>query len=669
MATDGEARDRRVEAVLERLAAGLGDRGEARPGQVEMARAVAAAVHEGEPVAVRAGTGTGKTWAYLAGALHGLWARGADGGTGAEGRVVVATATKALQDQLAGKDLPAVAAALKGTLTFAVLKGRSNYLCRQAASEAAREAGVATLDLEAGGPGGPGGPGGGSDPATVAEQVARLVAWAGDTATGDRADLDFEPHPAAWAAVSVGTDECPGARECPSGATCFTEAAYERARSADVVVVNLHLLGAHVAAGGHVLPDHGAVVLDEAHEAEDIFVAALGVALTPGRVRHVARLARGLLPGDRATGLARAAETLAAALEPLLGRRLRDGPAGEPAVVEALAVLAEAIRQEHQALRDLGEIGDHGARRDRAVNALGGLAADIEKAVQAGEGDVCWVEQSGTQAALRVAPVDVGPDLARVLWSSATPVLTSATLPPGVSRRLGLGPGARFLDVGSPFDYRAHALLYVPRLPDPRDSAHPAAAHAELAFLMEAAGGRTLALFTSWRAMEAARAALAGTVPFRLLAQNDLPKPALIDAFRDDESSCLLATMGFWQGVDVPGSSCSVVAVDRLPFPRPDDPLFEARRERAGAAAFAAVDLPHAATKLAQGVGRLVRTATDRGVVAVLDRRLAEKDYRRVLLDALPPMRRTRDRDEVAAFLAPLRPVPEGAGGAARMGA
>ena len=237
-------------------------------------------------------------------------------------------------------------------------------------------------------------------------------------------------------------------------------------------------------------------------------------------------------------------------------------------------------------------------------------------------------------------------------WASATAILTSATIPIGLGAQLGLAQEAVDLDVGSPFDYRRRALLYVPRLPDPRHPDHEAAAHAELEFLVTAAGGRTLALFTSWRAMRAAHAALADRLPYRILAQDELPKPLLIDAFRTDETSCLFATMGFWQGVDVPGSACSLVVIDRLPFPRPDDPVAQARRERAGANAFNAVDLPHVATRLAQGAGRLIRSTTDRGVVAVLDRRLAESSYRPVILSALPPMRRTRDRPDVTAFFA-----------------
>ncbi len=617
-------------AALKTLAGALVGGGEVRAGQVAMAEAVARAVRDGRPLVVRAGTGTGKTWAYLVGSL-----------LESAGKVVVATATKALQDQLSGKDLPAVAAAgVRPGLTWAVLKGRSNYLCRQAAAEAARDDDAPALGLG-------GGSGGSETGRAVGREVARLLAWAEDSVSGDRAELSFEPSPAAWSSVSVGSDQCPGAKECPSGETCFAEAAYERAREADVVVVNLHLLGAHVASGGHVLPDHDVVILDEAHEAPDVMAGALGVTLTPGRVTAVARLAS-------ATSLSRHRDRLDDVVEPLVGTRLATGAMGNAQVGEVLTDLAEALRAARAALRGLQPDPALKARRERATKALDSLAADVDTVLHAGDEDVTWVEQagSGSQRALRVAPIDVGAELARVAWSSTTAILTSATVPIGLGAQLGLGRDSVELDVGSPFDYRRLALLYVPRLPDPRHPDHEAAAHAELEFLIAAAGGRTLALFTSWRAMRAAHGALADRLPYRILAQDDLPKPALIDAFRSDETSCLFATMGFWQGVDVPGSACSLVVIDRLPFPRPDDPVIQARRERAGPNAFNAVDLPHVATRLAQGAGRLIRSTTDRGVVAVLDRRLAESSYRPVILSALPPMRRTRDRADVTAFFA-----------------
>jgi ATP-dependent DNA helicase DinG len=247
-----------------------------------------------------------------------------------------------------------------------------------------------------------------------------------------------------------------------------------------------------------------------------------------------------------------------------------------------------------------------------------------------------------------------------MLWSQPegpTAVLTSATIPPALALRIGLSPESwDELDVGSPFDYGHQALLYcAAHLPDPRSPGYEPAMHDELEALIHAAAGRTLALFTSWRAMGAAREALAPRVPFTLLGQADLPKPALVKAFQQDEHACLFATLGFWQGLDVPGPGLSVVTIDRIPFPRPDDPLLQARRDRLGPRAFATIDLPRAATLLAQGAGRLIRSSSDRGVVAVLDPRLATKGYRWDLVRALPPMLRTRRRADVEAFLSPLR--------------
>jgi ATP-dependent DNA helicase DinG len=270
---------------------------------------------------------------------------------------------------------------------------------------------------------------------------------------------------------------------------------------------------------------------------------------------------------------------------------------------------------------------------------------------------VAWVEGDQHNAVLEVAPIDVGGVLDTLWWSrrdAPTAVLTSATIPAAIGQRLGLAADAfDQLDVGSPFDYAASALLYCARhLPDPRDPAFPAASHDELVALIEAAEGRTMALFTSWRAMQAAATAVAPRVPYRVLTQAELPKSALVEQFRTDEQSCLFATMGFWQGVDVPGSALSMVVLDRIPFPRPDDPLLQARRDRLGRDAFRLIDLPRAATLLAQGAGRLIRSGSDRGVVAVLDRRLSTARYGWDLVAALPPMKRTRERAEVAEFLA-----------------
>jgi len=292
--------------------------------------------------------------------------------------------------------------------------------------------------------------------------------------------------------------------------------------------------------------------------------------------------------------------------------------------------------------------------------SAGHLLDDLSQLEEADEDHVAWVETTGPAGELpllRLAPVEIGPVLAARLWPRVTAVLTSATIPLQIEATLGLPESETDrLDVGSPFPYESCALLYCPTdLPDRREPASEPALHAELHRLILAAGGRTLALFTSWRVMQAAVEALRPLLGFTLLAQNDLPKPKLLEAFNLDESACLFATMSFWQGVDMPGATLSVVAIDRLPFPRPDDPLMQARRERAGEGAFWLVDLPRAATFLAQGAGRLIRSSDDSGLVAVLDRRLATASYGRTLRAALPPMRFTTKRDEAMAFLAEIR--------------
>ncbi|HEY2428517.1 MAG TPA: ATP-dependent DNA helicase, partial [Acidimicrobiales bacterium] len=463
------------------------------------------------------------------------------------------------------------------------------------------------------------------------------------------AELDFEPSPRVWAQVSTTATDCPGALRCPAGEACFAEDARRRAEAAAVVVVNTHLYGAHLASGGHVLPDHDVVVFDEAHELEDIAAASLGLELTPGRLRALGAVARGASPdkGHAADELMAAADSLEQVLGPWTGKRLPRPLDGS--VDAALELVAERVARVVASVR---QASDDDPRRARALQAGGHLASDLALLRAPAVTDVTWVEGPARAPVLRMAPVDVGERLADRLWGTVTAVLTSATIPPLLGQRLGIAAFEE-LDVGSPFAYDEQALLYcAAHLPDPRRPDYEAAMHDELSWLIGAAGGRTLALFTSWRAMEAAAAVVRERVPYRVMTQADLPKPLLVEQFAGEESSCLFATMGFWQGVDIPGPALSLVVIDRLPFPRPDEPLQQARRERAGAGAFKIVDLPRAATLLAQGAGRLIRTATDRGVVAVLDPRLATATYRWDLVNALPPMRRTRHRQQVAEFLA-----------------
>ena len=665
-----------IAQALARAAEGLPNR-EDRPQQLAMAEAVGEAIEGHRHLVVQAGTGTGKSLAYLVPAL----ALGA--------RVVVSTATKALQDQLAGRDLPQLSRSLGVRFTFAVLKGRSNYVCLQRVAElTGGETRGEQMQLGDGGLPPQAGLG------ALGREVFRLAAWAsgnknatwdkkvagdkkategrkatggkkdstGPLISGDRAELAWEPSEAAWAQVSTGWRECPGAAQCPSGGECFAEAARRRAGEADVVVVNTHLYATSLSIKeAELLPPHDLVVFDEAHELEDIVSAAFGFDLSQARLIALARSARALVADvSVASALEDGATLLGGALRPhrdlALVRPIDDD------VAEALGLVRERASRLLEELRKAGRASDGAPepRRLRAQKAVSHLIDDVSEILELPDSDIAWVEGPEHAPVLRVAPIDVGGALTERLWKgegAPTAVLASATIPPHLGERLGLSPGSYDeIDVGSPFSYEDQALLYCPvHLPDPRAANFEAAMHDELVALIEASQGRALALFTSWRAMQAAAEVVRGRTRWKIFTQSDLPKPKLVAEFTSDEHSCLFATMGFWQGVDVPGSSLSLVTIDRIPFPRPDDPLLRARRAALGARAFELIDVPRAATLLAQGVGRLVRSREDRGVVAVLDRRLGKAPYRWQLVHALPPMRRTRSRAEVEAFLASLR--------------
>ncbi len=616
--------------------------GEERPGQQQMAVAVAEAIAGTRHLVVQAGTGTGKSLAYLVPAL-------VSGQT-----TVIATATKALQDQLAGKDLPFLEAHLDHPFTFAVLKGRSNYLCLQRLHEATTSDLQLGLDLA-----GATGDRDGSTDRPVPAELADLVAWAKTTTTGDRADLEQEPSVRAWAAVSVGPRECPGASRCPQGEQCFAEQARTAAAKADVIVVNTHLYGMHLASGGGLLPEHDVVVIDEAHQLEDTISATAGIELSPGRIAHLARVTKAIIADEKLIAdLESSADQIADVLGENHGRRLRGN-------LDATlrAALLQARDRADRAIAALRKIDDQApndtaARKQRAMKAATALVDDIDATLEVRDTDVMWVEGFADAPVLKVAPIDVAPVLEKSLWEQSTVILTSATIPPGLASRLGVDLDTiDELDVGSPFDYPTHGLLYcAAHLPDPRSAAFDEELARELEALMVAAGGRTLALFTSYRAMNAAADALRPRLPWPIYTQNDFPKPVLLQKFTDEEESSLFATMSFWQGVDVPGPSLSLVAIDRIPFPRPDEPLLQARREQARADAFRTVDLPRATTLLAQGAGRLIRRATDSGVVAVFDPRLATNArYRWDIINALPPMKRTKSREEAEIRLRAVR--------------
>ncbi len=657
-----------VEELLARAVSALG--GSAREGQVVMARAVAAAAAGGEHLLVQAGTGTGKSMAYLVPlAAHAV---------GTRTPAVVSTATLALQRQVVERDLPLLSAALRPALgrelTFEVVKGRANYVCRHKLvggfpEDAGEDALFEQLDHRAAehpGAAGRGGAGG----SWLGREVRRVREWAERSTTGDRDELVPGVPDRAWRQVSVSARECLGAARCPVAEECHVERGRARAREVDVVVTNHALLAIDAVEGRTILPEHDVVVVDEAHElAARVTSVASGV-LSASAVAAAASTARRGGEVDTAR-LETAGEDLALVLEGHPGGRLAQG-LPEP-VALAVAGVRDAAREALSSLRD----GAPGAREDgeqagkqvarAALTEVFDVAERLAAVRPQGE-DVAWVEVAerggATTRALHAAPLSVAAVLRERLFATRTVVMTSATLALGgtfeaTAGAVGLGGaeggGYTALDVASPFDYPRQGILYVAaHLPPPGRDGTPAAALEELAGLVEAAGGRTLGLFSSRRAAEAAAEALRGRLDVPVLCQGDDATPTLVRRFAEDPATCLFGTLGLWQGVDVPGPACQLVVLDRIPFPRPDDPLSSARTEavaRAGGNGFMSVSATHAALLLAQGAGRLVRTTADRGVVAVLDSRLASARYAAFLRASMPPLWPTTDRAVVLAAL------------------
>jgi ATP-dependent DNA helicase DinG len=618
-----------VTDALTRVVEGLPGGGEKRVGQLEMATAISDSFKNRKNFAVQAGTGTGKSLAYLIPAIL------------SNERVIIATATKALQDQLANKDLPLLAQYLDEPVVYTVIKGRNNYLCKQRLAE--MEVTGSQLELEDS-----------TQVGRLGKQVTEIISWSQETISGDRSELAFEPDSRVWSSVSVTSDECPGATKCPSGPVCFAESARAAAEASTIVVVNTHLYAIDLISDAEILPEHDFVVIDEAHQLEEIISSVAGIDLAPGRFGNIARNARKILATDvESTAVADVGNKIANALEPLRGQRLLkiDGELGS-----ALALARTRVETLSSALRKKNSEDQDGQESLRILGAAGNLLSDIDLVSAQLSTHVTWVEGNDRALVLRTAPIDVGQFLEEKLWSKRTAVLTSATLPPDLPERLGLPTDSySYKDVGSPFNFADQALLYCAlHMPDPRSDTYREAVVEELTHLITAAEGRTLCLFTSWKALNETATLLADRIDFPLLSQKDFPKPKLIEKFTSEPETVLLATMGFWQGIDVPGDTLSLVTIDKIPFPRPDDPLLQARRDLAGSAAFRQVDLPRAATLLAQGTGRLIRTIHDRGVVAVLDPRLGKANYRWYLVQNLPPMTRTKNREEATDFLSSI---------------
>jgi ATP-dependent DNA helicase DinG len=444
---------------------------------------------------------------------------------------------------------------------------------------------------------------------------------------------------------------------------CRANQARDRADAADVVIVNQHLLAADVDASGAVLPEWDVLVVDEAHELEDVMAHALGDEVGAGRIRRVLGAVVDLLADndDLTREVHDRSDRFAASLDDLdLGprdaaRRFPDGFAGDDRLRGLLTSLVERLNSTRGSLAKARGSPETAGRVERATKASSRLTTVLARLLAPEPGDVVWVEGPPGKRRVKIASLAVAARLADY-WRDRPVVLTSATIPPGLGPKVGLDVVPR--TVASPFDYRTQALFYVARhLPVPSDPGWRPAAAAETRRLVDAAGGRALLLFTSWRGMhETLDLAFSDALPFRLLRQGEMAKPVLVEAFHADETSVLAATRGFWAGIDVPGDPLRLVVIDRIPFPVPTEPLHQARCEAAGADAFRRIDVPLAATHLAQGSGRLIRTRADRGVVALMDPRLALRrdGYGRDLQQCLPPMAKTVELDDAIAFLASL---------------
>ncbi len=666
--------------------------GSTRDGQVRMANAVAHAIDTGEHLAVQAGTGTGKSLAYLVPAI----AHASESGR----TVVVSTATIALQRQLVERDLPRLAAALVAPLggepTFAILKGRSNYLCLNKI-----QGGVADEpDAELFDP---------FESSRTGREVTRLREWASDTETGDRDDLSPGVADRSWRQVSVAARECLGAANCSFAQDCFAEHARARAAKSDVVVTNHAMLAIDALSPATILPEHDVVIIDEAHELADRITSVATDELSAASVALAARRAAKLIDEELVDDLVGGGELLGSLLDDAAPRLLTALPAGWDSAVAGLRDRLWRARSAIGPVRASGDAdGTAAAARSAALTSLEELhdaavrvLTAFDEPDPAKRRDVVWLAEeqlkSGTRRVLRIAPLSVGGLLRASLFANATVVLTSATLVVGGSFDalattwglpvagnqsrveaagdvpVGVTPVGdvtatgkavpaddptvrwRGLDAGSPFDYPRSAILYIAKhLPPPGRGALSDEVLTELGGLLASARGRTLGLFSSMRAAREAAEAMRERTDHTILCQGEDSTSALVRRFAEEPQTCLFGTLSLWQGVDVPGDSLSLVVIDRIPFPRPDDPLASARAraiEAAGGNGFMGVSANHAALLLAQGAGRLLRSTSDRGVVAVLDSRLATARYGNYLVASLPPFWRTTDRATVMAAL------------------
>ena len=660
-----------VRAALDAAVSAIG--GKPRDGQIEMAEAVANALTDRHHLMVQAGTGTGKSLAYLIPALvHGR-------------KVLVATATLALQRQLVERDLPAVVPALEKQLgreiTYAIYKGVGNYVCLAKMNSEEPDPDSEML-LEA---------------SYLEKDAKRLHAWARTKGvSGDRDDAP-EVDRRVWAANSLSGRECVGADSCAYGSQCFAAKAKAKAQDADVVVTNHTLLAIEIVDAHPILPERDAVIIDEAHEFMDRTTQAVTEELTASRVQRAAAMARKYMPGKVSEAFTNAADSFYDAMNDYgadvkgdfsLQGRLKEIPQSLEHPIRKIRETATTVAQTLTSDEEILD-PDALAERARVKGAVQEIATIAGKLLKMGDTHVLWYEP--TFSTLYLAPLSVSHVLRSNLLTQSPVIATSATLTVGsgfdaMAKSIGFIVGEdgdqeikdgeidpanlQTMDVGSPFDFANQGMLYLPKhLPEPtRDGTSPQVLE-ELGELIDAAGGRTLALFSSWRGVEAADLHLRSVLkerPISIITQKrgDAVAP-LVERFARDETSVLLGTMSLWQGVDVPGNSCILVVIDRLPFPRPDEPVLAARSalaDNSGGSGFMQVSVPRAALLLAQGAGRLIRSIDDRGVVAIMDSRIVTKRYGNVLLNSMPPLWRTNDKEVVRASLSRLAQSMESLG-------
>lgn len=621
-----------------------------------MANAVTKALESERHLAVQAGTGTGKSLAYLVPAIRHAQNTGHT--------VIVSTATLALQRQLVERDLPRLVDALEPVMeskpTFAIMKGRSNYLCLNKvarADELAEEQGELLEEHEV---------------SRLGRHIKQLYDWADETETGDRDDLDQGVPDLAWRQVSVTSAECLGATRCPHGEECFAELARRKAADVNVVVTNHALLAIDAVSDVNVLPEHEVVIVDEAHELDGRITSVSTAEITSRAIKMAANRAKSLGANGKDQRLAELADEFTILLSEFGPGRWTDMPDNAKS---QLTALGDTLRECREAIARTPE-GEQAndpekfAERQNLANHLATMAEAVARILDvfatgdpSAHEDVVWLERDERSFTdtLAVAPLSIAGMLHEKLFGEQTVVLTSATLALGgrfdaMAAQWGMPKGTwDSLDVGYPFDPAKKGILYVAKhLPQPgRDGLAPETIE-EMRELITAAGGRTLGLFSSRRAAEQAAQELKPKLPFDVFVQGEDSIGALVERFSKNENSCLFGTLTLWQGVDVPGPACSLVLIDRIPFPRPDNPLMQARTEAAQAAGrngFMEVSATHAALLMAQGAGRLLRSVTDRGVVAVLDNRLETKRYGGFLKASMPQFWQTTDSTVVQGAL------------------